>query len=491
MSRLEEHIFAICKKAGGEKAFWWRGAWWSRNVLYEMISKCRDTLKDAGFGEGQILAAIMPNCPLFLSLAVAVWSLRGTLLPLNLQAGRLNMAKNLKHAGVSLAIMPEGMESVAESLTEMGILTVTAPLEGPLPSVKVKGVKSSDAEKAVLFYTSGTTGAPKAVPLTHRNLLDNVSKSIEHFMELQPEDRFLNVLPNFHALGFTTSSLLPLLGEFSQVILPNFMPAENTLAAIREAEVTAVIAVPTMIALMLGAIARGADVPRSIRILVSGGDKFPPLLDQRIQKVFGLGVLEGYGLTETSPVVSVNPGQKVRKLGTVGTILKGYEVQIRDREGNIVKDPKEEGILWLKGPSVFQGYFKDPERTAERIKDGWFNTGDIVKIDEDGYLSILDRESDIIIVGGFNVYPAEVEEVIRSIPGVLESAVVGVPHPISGEIVKAYVVKRPGAELQPREIISYCKERLAHYKVPMVVEFIDELPRSSIGKVLRRELRNR
>jgi long-chain acyl-CoA synthetase len=175
----------------------------------------------------------------------------------------------------------------------------------------------------------------------------------------------------------------------------------------------------------------------------------------------------------------------------VGTILKGYEVQIRDREGNIVKDPKEEGILWLKGPSVFQGYFKDPERTAERIKDGWFNTGDIVKIDEDGYLSILDRESDIIIVGGFNVYPAEVEEVIRSIPGVLESAVVGVPHPISGEIVKAYVVKRPGAELQPREIISYCKERLAHYKVPRVVEFIDELPRSSIGKVLRRELRNR
>lgn len=136
-----------------------------------------------------------------------------------------------------------------------------------------------------------------------------------------------------------------------------------------------------------------------MRILVSGGDKFPPLLDQRIQKILGIGVLEGYGLTETSPVVSINPGQKARKLGTVGTILKGYEVQIRDKEGNIIKDPETEGVLWLKGPSVFEGYFKDAQRTAERIKDGWFNTGDIVKIDKDGYLSILDRESDIIIVG--------------------------------------------------------------------------------------------
>lgn len=245
------------QKAGGEKAFWWRGTWWSRNVLSEMVTRCRDTLKSAGFGEGQVLAVIMPNCPLFLSLAVAVWSLKGTLLPLNLQAGRLNMAKHLQHAGVSLAVMPEGMESAAEDLTKMGILTITAPLEGPLPSVKVGLNRSSNAETAVLFYTSGTTGSPKAVPLTHANLLDNVTKSIDHFVELQPGDRFLNVLPNFHALGFTTSSLLPLLGGFPQLILPNFMPAENTLAAILEAEVTAVIAVPTMIALMLGAIARG------------------------------------------------------------------------------------------------------------------------------------------------------------------------------------------------------------------------------------------
>jgi len=491
LNRLEDHILEICKKASGEKAFWWRGTWWSRNVLSEMVTRCRDTLKSADFGEGQILAVIMPNCPLFLSLAVAVWSLKGTLLPLNLQAGRLNMAKHLQHAGVSLAVMPEGMESVAEDLTQMGVLTVTAPLEGPLPSVKVGPNRSSNAETAILFYTSGTTGSPKAVPLTHANLLDNVTKSIDHFMELQPGDRFLNVLPNFHALGFTTSSLLPLLGGFPQVILPNFMPAENTLAAILEAEVTVVIAVPTMIALMLGAIARGAEIPTSLRILVSGGDKFPPLLDQRIQKILRIGVLEGYGLTETSPVVSINPGQKVRKLGTVGTILKGYEVQIRDKEGNIIKDPETEGILWLKGPSVFGGYFKDPQRTAERIKDGWFNTGDIVKVDENGYLSILDRESDIIIVGGFNVYPAEVEEVIQSNPGVSEAAVVGIAHPVSGEIVKAYVVKRPGTSVQSRDIISYCKERLAHYKVPRVVEFVDDLPRSSIGKVLRRELRNR
>jgi long-chain acyl-CoA synthetase len=245
-----------------------------------------------------------------------------------------------------------------------------------------------------------------------------------------------------------------------------------------------------MITLLLGAIARGAPAPSTLRILISGGDRFPERLDDRARKLFGVGVLEGYGLTETSPVVSVNPNYASKKLKTAGTVLDGYEVEVRDVGGNVLP-PGREGTLWLRGPSVFKGYFRDPDQTAERIKDGWFNTGDVVRLDDEGYLSILDRETDIIIVGGFNVYPAEVEAVLQEIPQVKESAVVGVPHNVSGEIVKAYVVTNPDAQVQVREILSFCRDRLAHYKVPRLVEFVEELPRSNIGKVLKQELRRR
>ncbi|MFP4481362.1 MAG: AMP-binding protein [Thermovirgaceae bacterium] len=489
--RLENRILEQCVRCNGEKSFWWRGTWWSRRVLADLAGKCEEVLREAGFQEGSRLAVLLPNSPVFLALMIAVWKLGGTLVPLNLQAGKSAIAANLIHGEVCGVMLPQGMEQVAKDLGRTGIPAITTPLEGPPPAAfEARTVSLTDPETAVLFYTSGTTGTPKAVPVTHGNLLDNVLRSVEHFTDLREGDNFLNVLPNFHALGFTTSGLLPLVGGFSQVILPAFMPAETTLEAIRAADVSVVIAVPTMITLLLGAIARGAVPPASLRILISGGDRFPEKLDGRARKMFGVGVLEGYGLTETSPVVSVNPNYASQKLGTAGTILDGYDVQVRDGEGKVVP-PGTEGVLWLRGPSVFKGYFRDQEQTAERVKDDWFNTGDVVRLDEEGYLSILDRETDIIIVGGFNVYPTEVEAVLQEIPEIRECAVVGVPHPISGEIIKAYVVTNPETEIPVREILSFCRNRLAHYKVPRLVEFVEELPRSSIGKVLKRELRRR
>jgi len=248
------------------------------------------------------------------------------------------------------------------------------------------------------------------------------------------------------------------------------------------------IAVPTMVALMLGAIARGVMPPSSLRLLVTGGDRFPARLDARTKQLLGVSVLEGYGLTETSPVVSINESVARRKLGTVGTVLEGYDVEVRDTEGELLPLGAE-GTLWVKGPSVFKGYFKAPELTREKIKGDWFNTGDVVKIDEEGYLTILDRVTDIIIVGGFNVYPTEIEGVLQQMPGVRECAVVGVEHPVSGEIVKAYITPSGEPKVTARDVISFSKEHLAHYKIPRIVEFIDEMPRSSIGKILKRELR--
>jgi len=361
-------------------------------------------------------------------------------------------------------------------------------LDGPLPSFQSRTCERSDPEIAVLFYTSGTTGSPKGVPITHSNLHDNVTKSIYHFKDLESDDIFINVLPNFHTLGFTTSGLLPLLGGYPQAIMPTFMPPESAIECIKAAEVTVMIAVPTMVALMLGAIARGVMPPSSLRLLVTGGDRFPARLDARTKQLLGVSVLEGYGLTETSPVVSINESVARRKLGTVGTVLEGYDVEVRDTEGELLPLGAE-GTLWVKGPSVFKGYFKAPELTREKIKGDWFNTGDVVKIDEEGYLTILDRVTDIIIVGGFNVYPTEIEGVLQQMPGVRECAVVGVEHPVSGEIVKAYITPSGEPKVTARDVISFSKEHLAHYKIPRIVEFIDEMPRSSIGKILKRELR--
>ncbi len=488
--RLEERIISQCNRSNGERAVWWRGAWWSRKVLADLAAQYETRLKEGGFREGNRIAALMPNCPAFLALMLAVWKAGGTLTPLNLQAGIASTMDVLQHSDVSAVFVPQGMDQLAEGISASGVPAVPVPLDGPMPSFQSRTCEVSDPEIAVLFYTSGTTGTPKGVPISHSNLMDNVTKSITHFKDLVDDDIFINVLPNFHTLGFTTSGLLPLLGGYPQALMPMFMPPENTIEAIKAAEVSVMIAVPTMVALMLGAIARGVEPPTSLRLLVTGGDRFPERLDARTRQLLGVSVLEGYGLTETSPVVAVNEGVARRKLGTVGTVLEGYDVEVRDSDGNVLP-VNSEGTLWLKGPSVFGGYFKASEITREKFKDDWFNTGDVVRIDDEGYLKIIDRVTDIIIVGGFNVYPTEVESVLQQMPGVRECAVVGVEHPVSGEIVKAYIIPSGEPGITSRDVISFSREQLAHYKVPRIVEFIEEMPRSSIGKILKRELRKR
>jgi len=488
--RLEERIISQCNRSNGERAVWWRGAWWSRKVLADLAAPYETRLKEGGFREGNRIAALMPNCPAFLALMLAVWKAGGTLTPLNLQAGIASTMDVLQHSDVSAVFVPQGMDQLAEGISASGVPAVPVPLDGPMPSFQSRTCEVSDPEIAVLFYTSGTTGTPKGVPISHSNLMDNVTKSITHFKDLVDDDIFINVLPNFHTLGFTTSGLLPLLGGYPQALMPMFMPPENTIEAIKAAEVSVMIAVPTMVALMLGAIARGVEPPTSLRLLVTGGDRFPERLDARTRQLLGVSVLEGYGLTETSPVVAVNEGVARRKLGTVGTVLEGYDVEVRDSDGNVLP-VNSEGTLWLKGPSVFGGYFKASEITREKFKDDWFNTGDVVRIDDEGYLKIIDRVTDIIIVGGFNVYPTEVESVLQQMPGVRECAVVGVEHPVSGEIVKAYIIPSGEPGITSRDVISFSREQLAHYKVPRIVEFIEEMPRSSIGKILKKELRKR
>jgi len=264
----------------------------------------------------------------------------------------------------------------------------------------------------------------------------------------------------------------------------------RTLNTIVDAEVTVLPIVPAMLTHILSAIERTGTRPKKLKLILTGGDRYNVEMDERLKSLMGKGNLQGYGLTETSPVLSVNRNYKINKLGTVGPFVKHVEWQLRSDGDN--KPADGEGVLWVRGASVTDRYFRDETMTAERFdKDGWFNTGDYVSVDEDGYLRILDRVTDIIIVGGFNVYPQEVEIILNAHPAVQSSIVVGVPHPSSGEVPKAFIMKKEGAEITDIEIVKYSKEHLAHYKVPRKVEFINDWPLSGTGKIMRRVLRER
>ena len=284
--------------------------------------------------------------------------------------------------------------------------------------------------------------------------------------------------------------MLPFVLGATQVVVTGFMPPSNVIKAVVATHPTVLLLVPTMLGFVASYLEKQGVKLSGIKLLIAGGDRYNPKIDDRVTAAFGVPVIEGYGITECSPVLAVNPKPSVRKLGTVGPKLPRFELQLRSESGELQSIPGE-GVLWCKGPSVTTGYYHAPEINKERFIDGWFNTGDYVQIDSDGYIKILDRVTDIIIVGGFNVYPQEVEAILAEHPAVNMAVVVGMPNDISGEVPKAYIIKQQGAEVTESELVKFCKERLSHYKVPRSVEFVDSLPISATGKILRRVLRQK
>ena len=298
----------------------------------------------------------------------------------------------------------------------------------------------------------------------------------------------MNILPNFHSFGYTVCGVLPLVWGLPEALLPAFMPLGNFFEGLLDSGTGILIAVPTMLPFILGAASKGQELPPELRYILTGGGKLDPSLENRFRDQLGVIIYEGYGLTECSPVVSCNPSDALRKTGTVGPALPSYTVEVRGEDGKPLP-PDSEGVLWLKGPSVAKGYFNDPEESAKRFHDGWIDTGDMVTVDSDGYITILDRVTDMIIVGGFNVFPQEVETVIKEIPGVREAVVVGASNPVSGEVPVAFVIKEEDSDLDAHTVIAHCKEKMAHFKAPRKVRFVQELPMSAVGKVLKRKLR--
>ncbi|MGD9666059.1 MAG: AMP-binding protein, partial [Synergistaceae bacterium] len=449
--------------------------------------ECEKGFRSSGFKAGQRMAFLLPNSPILLASMIAIWKLGGTVVPIDPRSGYVSLIKQLKHADVFASITYRGSSNIVPLISEEGIPCVVTSLDDPVESIAGRTSEEESMDTAVIFYTSGTTGEPKAVPLTHANLYASINACVDHIGTLTDDDVFLNALPNFNAFGFVCGSLIPLVKGTSQVVLPTFMPPEAAMDAMRNASVTIVPAVPTIISLLLGTVARGITPPKSLRYILSGGDRLPLDFDKRSQEYLGVPVIEGYGLTEAASVVSIAPGIENRKAGSVGTLLSCVEAEIRNDEGKVLPAGSE-GHLWIRGDNVAKCYYRNHELTAKRFVDGWFDTCDIARFDKDGYLYLVGRRSEVIFVGGFKVYAQEVEKVLLEHSAVAEAAVIGVPRSISGEIVKAFVVLKKDEKVTSKELIEHCKKKLSYYKVPRIIDFLTEMPRSSIGEILKRKL---
>ncbi|MDQ6596489.1 fatty acid--CoA ligase family protein [Bacillus salipaludis] len=352
--------------------------------------------------------------------------------------------------------------------------------------VSFQDPKLDDDEVALILYTSGTTGKPKGAMLTHKNLYSN-AKDVGDYLKMNNNDRVITALPMFHVFCLTVALNAPLLSGATMLIVPKFSPKE-VFRLTKEYKATVFAGVPTMYNFLFQYHEGNPEDLQTFRLCISGGASMPVALLKNFEKKFNVIVSEGYGLSEASPVTCFNPLDRPRKPGSIGTSILNVQNKIVNELGE--KAPAGEvGELIVQGPNVMKGYYKMPEETHASIRNGWLYTGDLARTDEEGYFYIVDRKKDLIIVGGYNVYPREVEEVFYNHPDIVEVAVLGVPDPNQGEAVKSYVVSK-NPNLTENQLLEYCKEHLAKYKIPSSVEFLDELPKNTTGKILRRALKS-
>ncbi len=353
------------------------------------------------------------------------------------------------------------------------------------PKVDVK-----PADTAVLLYTGGTTGVPKAAEITHKNLVANTMMAKEWIVRPNGgQEAVLTALPLYHSYAMTTCMNLAVMIAGSMILIPNPRELEHVLKCIDRHQPTMFPGVPTMYVAINNYPDLGKYNLKSIKACVSGAAGLPVEVQKRFQDLTGARLVEGYGLSEATPVTHSNPVFGENRVGTIGVPWPDTEAKTMDIETGKNEMPVgESGELIIRGPQVMKGYWNKPEETRQTLRDGWLYTGDIAVMDKDGYFQIVDRKKDMIIVGGFNVYPREVEEVLFQHPKVLEATVAGVPDPKSIERVKAYVVLKPGQTATVEELMAFCKERLTGYKRPSFIEFRDSLPKTMVGKILRRQL---
>lgn len=478
-----------------------RGKSTSYGLLREQVAGFRGGLVGLGVVPGDRVAIACGNNWYFVMTYLATLGAGAVVVPVNPAMPAPEIKKYLSVTGAKVliatpAVMPAVSAIDRTEVPELETVIATAGVDYPdakqlddvMASDPVPVVERSDDDLAVLMFTSGTAGTPKAAMLTHGNLLSNLRQTQAHPGRAQTaDDKVLGVLPMFHIFGLNVALNLSLFCGSSLVLIERFDP-QSALEAIENHGITIVSGAPTMWGAWAALPGANPRAFASVRLGVSGAAKLPVETAQAIEDKFDLVLSEGYGLTETSPVVATATGTGAPR-GSIGTVVPGVEVRVVDADGDDVL-VGDSGELWVHGPNVFKGYWGDPDATdAVLTPDGWLRTGDVAVIDDEGYLYLVDRAKDIIIVSGFNVFPAEIEGVLIEHPAIEACAVVGVPHPYSGEAVKAFVVLGEGVSAEEDDIIAWCSERVARYKCPSKVMFVDELPQGAGGKVLRRALR--
>ncbi len=461
-------------------------------LLENASARVAAMLKSKGVGVGDRVGIMVPNVPYFPAVYYGILRMGAVVVPMNVLLKGREVGFYLSDPQVKVLFAWHGFLEAAEAgAAEAGDVEIVAVEPGEIeglifahePDPEIADRAGDDT--AVILYTSGTTGRPKGAELTHDNLRTNVEISAELF-DMGTEDVIFGGLPLFHSFGQTCTMNAAISCGATVTLLPRFDPAKALEILARDG-CTIFEGVPTMYGALLTHPDRAACDVSSLRVCVSGGASMPVEVLRGFEESFGCKVLEGYGLSETSPVASFNHPDRERKAGSIGTPIRGVEMKCVDDDGNAVAQG-EIGEILIKGHNVMKGYLNQPDATAEAIKDGWFASGDLAKVDEDGYFFIVDRKKELIIRGGYNVYPREVEEVLYEHPAVREAAVVGVPHAELGEEVGAAIALKDGCECEADELRAFCKEQVAAYKYPREVWFVDELPKGPTGKILKREI---
>jgi len=460
-------------------------------------------LRDAGVGPGDKVALLLPNTPHFPLAYFGTLALGGVAVPVHALLKAEEIQYVLEDSGATVLVCAAPLLGEGAKGAELAGVPVLAVMDGgdatirridteALSAAPIEAVVPREPDDtAVILYTSGTTGQPKGAEISHLNVTMNVLASATNSFDIGPDDVVLGCLPLFHTFGQTCCMNTAFFVGASVVLLPRF-DGMQALELLAEEGCTIFMGVPTMYIGLLEA-AKTSDVRPQLKSALSGGAALPVPVLETFAEVFGTNVLEGYGLTETSPVATFNQVGFPPKAGTVGKQIWGVEVEIAQAEVDdrieLLTEPGELGEIVVRGHNVFKGYLNKPEATAAAIVDGWFRTGDLGTKDADGYVSIVDRKKDMVIRGGYNIYPREVEEALLRHPAVGQVAVIGVPDPQYGEEVAAVVVKDPaGGDVTEAELSAWAKERLAAYKYPRRVFFADSFPLGPSGKVLKREL---
>ena len=490
MTNLPSQFTGIALKNPEKTAVFWGGTTYTFGRAHGLAKRLAKRLREEhGLQPGDRVGLWLKNCPEFIFSLFGILLAEGVVVSINsfLTQDEVGFILGDCEAKVliSEASMAEGTAKLRERLPQLDVIEVESlgQAEPEVPN-DYFALGQAPEDLALIIYTSGTTGQPKGAMLSHQNLMCNVAAVMEA-VDIRPDDRMAVLLPMFHSFTMTVGLLLPMTQGVSIIAIKSLHPPKNIIAEIMQHEATVMPAIPQLYRALVN-VDLPADLP--LRVCLSGAAPLPVEVLNAFRERVGIPLLEGYGLSETSPVACTNPLHGTQKAGSVGVPIRGVEFQIRNDAGEVLP-VGEPGEICIKGHNIMMGYWNNPEATEASIKDGWLLTGDIGRLDEDGYIYITDRKKDMLLVNGINVYPREVEEVIYQFDGIKEVAVVGVSDPRKGEMVVACVAPVEGRELDETALLGFLKTKLAAYKLPRKVMKMEALPRNATGKILKTNLR--